>query len=86
MLKITKSMAWAGGVRPFQIVRQPRPMGLPCCRSCGAQMWLVSIETADTPDRDSAAFECRRCEKKTIEIKITKSIAAMSASRIINRS
>ena len=55
-------------MRPFQIVRQPRPMGLPGCKSCGAQMWLVSIEPANTPNHDMRTFECPRCQEETVEI------------------
>jgi hypothetical protein len=43
-------------------------MGLPCCKSCGAQMWLVSIEPADTPNHDKRTFECPRCQEETVEI------------------
>jgi hypothetical protein len=66
--KNKQKQTWVGGVRPYQIIRQPRPMGLPCCNSCVAQMWLVSIEPVETPNHDKRTFECPRCQEETVEI------------------
>jgi hypothetical protein len=35
-------------------------IGHPPC-SCGATMWLVSIEPAEWPGHDLRTFECPRC-------------------------
>ena len=65
--KNKQRQTWVGNMRPYQIIRQPRPMGLPCCKSCGAQMWLASIEPADKPDHDKRTFECPRCQDESVE-------------------
>jgi hypothetical protein len=55
-------------VQPYQIRPRLRLVGLPFCKSCGAQMWLTSIEPADEPGHDLRTFECPRCQEETVEI------------------
>ena len=56
------------GVQPYQTRPRLRLAGLPFCKSCGAQMWLASIEPADKPNHDKRTFECPRCQEETVEI------------------
>jgi len=38
-------------------------IGHPSCPTCGATMWLSSIEPTEDEDWDLRTFECPRCMK-----------------------
>jgi hypothetical protein len=47
-------------MHPTQFIPRPQEIASPKCATCGAQMWLASIEP-DMPDHDRRTFECPRC-------------------------
>jgi len=54
-------------MRQTQFIPPSLQIAQPKCATCGALMWLTSIEP-EKPDHDRRTFECPRCQDELVEV------------------